>query len=209
MEKEMFVCPLCNAPHSEELQPGTLQVKCKYCGGVILVPLRLSGLYDHCPVHPNLLSVGLCSRCGRKCCEQCLHVLEMGRTTVYLCPTCTKRHQHEQRAAFYCSILAGLAILPIVSLAAFRPRSSPSAFGSALTFVLFGLVAIMAILCGAFAEPVSSDVPTLEETRHPKGSPGSTWAVCPICNAGYFYGAVRIGPERTVTCQNCGRQFQL
>lgn len=86
-EQESIVCPFCGAPYADVVPHDVVHVKCKYCGGVILLPSHLS-VVPRCPNHPDTIAVGLCSRCLQGFCKDCLHIqqLEGGRT--YLCPKC-------------------------------------------------------------------------------------------------------------------------
>jgi len=214
MERQAFLCPLCNTPHNEELQPGTLQVKCKYCGGAILVPSRLSGLYIACPDHPESQSVGLCTSCGRSCCERCLYV--MGGppgATQYLCPQCINRALAKWTSPRPWDCLIGLSLVIIACGIAFLVYGSGArAIELSLNFMFWG---VMLLACGLRGKTIRIGLPpTLrekrqEEERALKGSPGFTWAQCPHCGASYFYDSARIMSDRTVLCQNCDRRFSL
>ncbi len=93
-EREVFLCPFCGAPFREFIPAGVTQVKCRYCGAIILVPPRLGGPVQRCPNHPDVLAVGLCTSCGRSYCARCLHIMRVTEKTSgqllysYICPSC-------------------------------------------------------------------------------------------------------------------------
>jgi len=87
LERETLTCPFCGAPHRGVIPSGTVQVKCKYCGGTILVPSSA----PCCPGHPEVLAVGLCNDCGGSYCDSCLYLAKIKEATLYLCPGCYKK----------------------------------------------------------------------------------------------------------------------
>jgi len=65
-------------------------VKCKYCGGTIIVPPYFSGEVRRCSSHPDVLAIGLCNDCGGSFCEACLHFYDVEHGTLHLCSSCFK-----------------------------------------------------------------------------------------------------------------------
>lgn len=95
-ESEVLLCPFCGAPYRELIPPGTVQVKCHYCGVNILIPPRLGGPIQSCPNHPESLAIGFCNGCQRSFCANCLFLVKIsqsgGEITVsniyFLCSKC-------------------------------------------------------------------------------------------------------------------------
>ena len=77
----IFFCPYCGAPHKEPVPVGVVQVKCHYCGSMVLVPPLLGGAFQRCLKHPESLSVGMCNVCNKSYCDQCLQVIELTDTS--------------------------------------------------------------------------------------------------------------------------------
>jgi hypothetical protein len=57
--QEAIVCPFCGAPYAGVISHDAVHVKCKYCGGVVLLPSHLS-VVPRCPNHPDTIAVGGC-----------------------------------------------------------------------------------------------------------------------------------------------------
>jgi len=94
MERGALVCPFCGALYRGSIPSDAVQVKCKYCGGVIVVP-RLEGIVPRCPNHSDAFAIGLCNDCHRSFCERCLYILTVTGydVNIYVCPNCLeKRH---------------------------------------------------------------------------------------------------------------------
>lgn len=122
-EKEPFLCPFCGAPQRTIVPSGTVQVKCQYCGGVILVPPWLSGKTLRCGNHPERLSVGICNDCGRNFCGECLHIYHLKtrdtKATLYLDRSCLRKRYADKASKIVWSgiLLLGYGIFSaIVSL---------------------------------------------------------------------------------------------
>jgi len=118
-EEEAFLCPFCGAPYRELIPAGVVQVKCRYCGSLVLVPPRLGGLVKRCPNHAETLAIGLCSKCNEGYCDYCLHILWTEHGDVYLCENCLEKQRKGQKWArlFFVLLIAsgvGLLILPRV-----------------------------------------------------------------------------------------------
>jgi len=92
LEGETLTCPFCGAPHRGVIPSGTVQVKCEYCGGTILVPSSAS----RCPNHPDVLAVGLCNDCGGSYCDSCLYLYKIKDATLHLCPSCFKKRKAKE-----------------------------------------------------------------------------------------------------------------
>ncbi len=94
MERGAFACPFCGALYKGSIPADAVQVKCEYCGGIIVVP-RLEGIVPRCPNHPDAFAIGLCNDCSRSFCERCLYILTVTGydVNIYVCPSCLeKRH---------------------------------------------------------------------------------------------------------------------
>lgn len=76
------------APYSFPIPAGAVQVKCQYCGAIILVPPSLGGVVRQCLNHPETLAVGLCNDCGQSFCTRCLYVLNAQGGRLYVCAKC-------------------------------------------------------------------------------------------------------------------------
>ena len=99
-ESKPFYCQFCGAPQRSPIPSGTVQVKCNYCGGLLLVPPWLGGVACRCPYHPEKLASGKCNDCGNSYCEDCLSTYnlrtEHEEVALYLCPECLRRRQADK-----------------------------------------------------------------------------------------------------------------
>lgn len=204
MDREVFLCPFCSALLREELAPGTYEVKCKHCGGVVLVPSRLSGLDGQCSNHPRSRSVGLCTNCRQSFCEQCLHVIALGDKNLYLCPTCTAEYIRSYFNKSPYLIVVGA----LMFLVGFFPVLPVSIWTRSIPEMLM-LYGVGMLLGGVFVRFHRPAVPTLEKKWHDDMKYSVTWAECPHCKVGYLYGPDRIGANCAVMCLNCNREFKL
>lgn len=82
------------------ISPGTMQVKCQYCGGLVLVPPWMGGKTLRCANHPERLAVGFCNDCGRNFCPVCLRIYHLetrdARATLYLDTACLRKRYAEK-----------------------------------------------------------------------------------------------------------------
>jgi DNA-directed RNA polymerase subunit RPC12/RpoP len=204
LDREVFLCPFCSAVLRAELSPGTSEVKCKHCGGLVLVPSRVSGLDGQCPNHPGSRLVGLCNNCRESFCEQCLHVIGLGDRNLYLCPTCTTMYIRSYSKKSPYLIVAGALIF----LVGFFQILPATVWISSISeqLVIYGLAMLLGGLLVRFHFPA---VTTLEKKRRSDIEYSVTWAECPHCKVGYLYAPSRIGPDCTVMCLNCNREFKL
>lgn len=92
----MIICPFCGGVYRESISLGTAQVKCKYCGGAILVPPHLGGAGWSCPNHPDVLAVGFCNDCGGRYCDACLYFYSIEHGALHLCPACFKARKSKE-----------------------------------------------------------------------------------------------------------------
>jgi len=138
----LFLCPFCGAPQRMIIPDGTLQVKCPYCGGVILVPPWLGGKTVRCVNHPERLAVGVCNDCGRNFCAECLYIYNLrardAKATLYLDQKCLRKRYAEKANK---TMFSGMAI---VAYGVFFSMIS-LAFGIFISLA-FG---IFIIICGA------------------------------------------------------------
>lgn len=93
---EMIICPFCGGVYREPISLGTAQVKCKYCGGTVLVPPHFGGEIWRCPNHPDVFAVGLCNDCGGRYCDSCLYFYSLEQGTLHLCPDCFKARKSRE-----------------------------------------------------------------------------------------------------------------
>ena len=114
MGEGIFTCPFCGAPYGEFIPSGVVQVKCRYCGGIVPVTPRLEGLAKRCSNHPETMAMGLCLDCGESVCDRCLNIVE-DRGKHLVCPSCLKRRRENHvlatRMIGVLSLLFGLIIL--------------------------------------------------------------------------------------------------
>jgi DNA-directed RNA polymerase subunit RPC12/RpoP len=98
--KRLFTCTFCGAPQRMIISPGTMQVKCQYCGGLVLVPPWMGGKTLRCANHPERLAVGFCNDCGRNFCPVCLRIYDLetrdARATLYLDTACLRKRYAEK-----------------------------------------------------------------------------------------------------------------
>ena len=113
MERERLVCPACGAGQKQMLSPDALQTVCEYCGSVILVPRRLTGLTRRCHNHPDSLAMGVCHDCGRIFCEDCLVVWTYRRADMYVCLSCRNERTRTRRLEFWSFVATGGFLLCI------------------------------------------------------------------------------------------------
>ena len=136
--KRLFTCTFCGAPQRMIISPGTMQVKCQYCGGLILVPPWMGGRTLRCVNHPEKLAVGICNDCGRNFCPECLRVyrLETGdaNATLYLDTACLRKRYAGKANK---GIWAGILLLAYGILSAFV------SVGFGVLFIIFscGIIA--------------------------------------------------------------------
>lgn len=99
-EKRLFTCTFCGAPQRTIIPQGTMQVKCHYCGGLVLVPPWMGGKTLRCVNHPERLAVGFCNDCGRNFCPVCLRIYDLetrdARATLYLDTACLRKRYAEK-----------------------------------------------------------------------------------------------------------------
>ena len=137
MKPETLVCLHCGAPYREIIPAGTVQVKCKYCGGAILVPAYLGGPVQRCPNHPDVLAVGLCNDCGGSYCDSCLSLYNVEHGTLHLCPNCFKVRETDKATIFL--IIGGLVLLGGFLFMAFAPSLSQAIFAGVFFIGVFAL----------------------------------------------------------------------
>lgn len=106
-KREAFHCPFCGAPYRELIPAGTVQVKCRYCGAMVLVPPRLGGLLQLCPNHHEMLAVGICNECGKNFCGDCLFVTNVvgsgegaQKGYFHFCPDCMKKKEEREKTGW-------------------------------------------------------------------------------------------------------------
>ncbi len=135
MENETLACPYCGALYRDAIPQGTVQVKCEYCGGNIMVPTFFGGVIQRCTNHPNILAAGLCNDCGRSYCDNCLSLESVENGTLFLCPACRARREGEKTRGF---LLLGMFMFALGILALLlAPEPVEGTFGLIL-FAFFG-----------------------------------------------------------------------
>jgi len=156
-EQEAIVCPFCGAPYAGVVPLGVVHVKCKYCGGVVLLPSHLS-VVPRCPNHPDTIAVGLCSNCIQGFCRECLHLHKVEGGSTYLCPRCLQGRRTDQAWVF----IAIGAIGFLLALFSFATSFSVGAF---LLFVLFLSVPSIAYGIYILKRPLQFFAPTIQEIQ--------------------------------------------
>lgn len=138
--ENVLVCPFCGAPHGEVIPVGVVQVKCHYCGAMVVVPPQLGGVVQRCPNHPEVLAVGLCNDCGRSFCDRCLYLFEVEHGKLYLCSKCFEsRSGTKNTAAILMLVLSAVCFILF-----FAVVMTPVSSGGGPAFeVLFGAVALL------------------------------------------------------------------
>jgi len=133
--KEPLVCPFCGAPQTEIVPAGAVQLKCQYCGGIIVVPPALGDNAYRCPNHPQKLATTRCNDCSGAFCDSCINSYELryreGGANLFLCRDCLHKRETEKARG---GILVGAFVM---------------ALGSALTLLVIQPVGIFGILAGA------------------------------------------------------------
>ena len=156
MENEILTCPYCGALYRDTIPQGTVQVKCKYCGGNIMVPTFFGGAIQRCTNHSDVLAVGLCNDCGRSYCGNCLSLERVENGTLFLCPTCRSRRDSEKTTRL---LLLGAFMLiigiPFVFLA---PTPQEGIFG----LLFFSFLGSPFFIWGIYRTLTPPDVRTLK-----------------------------------------------
>jgi len=143
LEKETLTCPLCGAPYRETIPSGVVQVKCRYCGGTILVPPALGGEVYRCPNHPDVLVVSLCNDCGESYCDSCLYFYDVRDGTLNLCPSCFR---NRQTAGAKGILTVGILLFLLASFAVV----STSAVGDKLLSGFFLVISLPMVVWGIY-----------------------------------------------------------
>jgi hypothetical protein len=113
---------------------GTVQVKCKYCKGTILVPPEFGGAIVRCPNHPDILAVGLCNDCSGNYCDNCLYLYKVRDGTLHLCSNCVKKRETQGATV---TLILGALISLVGFLFIFIP--DPEAVVRGLIFIIIGI----------------------------------------------------------------------
>jgi len=137
LEHEALICPFCGAPYREVIPSGTVQVKCKYCGGTILVPTQLGGETRRCPNHQDVLAIGLCNDCGESYCDSCLSFYHVEHGTLHLCPNCFKERETEK--VQWALIMGVLVLLAGFFFISFAPSSEDAVVSGVFFIGVFAL----------------------------------------------------------------------
>lgn len=98
-------CPFCGAPQGKTIPYGTVQVRCKYCNGLIMIPQSMSTCMEQCPNHPNRAVSEKCNDCGEYFCDLCLQTYDLTTRSgeiisIYLCPHCLERRRLKENAEY-------------------------------------------------------------------------------------------------------------
>jgi len=142
LEPETLSCPFCGAIYREVIPSGTVQVKCKYCGGAIVVPAYLSGEVRRCSNHPDVLAVGLCNDCGGDFCGACLNYYDIEHGTLHLCPRCYTDREAKRALG---AVVSGFIVLFFGLLMLLVGSGSG---GGVLVAVFFGAIGLAFIAYG-------------------------------------------------------------
>jgi hypothetical protein len=117
-------CPFCGAPQGRAIPYGTVQIRCKYCNGLIVIPRSMSIDMEQCPNHPDRAVSEKCNDCGEYFCDLCLQPYDLltrsGEVvSVYLCPRCLERRQlkkYEDCTSFGIASLLGAVLIAVFVL---------------------------------------------------------------------------------------------
>lgn len=158
MEHETLTCPFCGAPYRETIPSGTVQVKCKYCAGTILIPPYLGGEVRRCPNHPDVLAVGLCNDCSGSYCDGCLYLYNVEQGVLHLCPNCFKERESDKAAkAFLSGVLAFFLGFLFIGI------SQNSGMGVTIALILGGFFGFPFIAYGVYKSVHLPEGVTLKE----------------------------------------------
>ncbi len=105
-ERDVLACPFCGAPYTEAIPRDVVNVKCKYCKSIILLPSNLS-IVPRCPNHTDTIALGLCNRCMQAFCKKCLHYERRNGENIYLCSNCLESRKKDRA---YGLIAVGVAM---------------------------------------------------------------------------------------------------
>ena len=140
---EALTCPFCGAPYRETIPAGTVQVKCQYCGAIILVPPSLGGVVRQCLNHPETLAVGLCNDCSQSFCTRCLYVLNVQGGRLYVCAKCYENRTAKGKIAAVLSFVLALIFLAAIPFLMASPAASSDIGG--VFRILFYAILLLAI----------------------------------------------------------------
>jgi hypothetical protein len=163
-ETRPLVCPFCGAPQSAVVPAGVVQIECKYCGGLILVPPWMGGEVHRCPNHPDKLATGKCNDCGENFCDECLSAYTLrsreDNAVLYLCPDCLRKRRTDRANAV---ILQGVAFVFIGTLLGLVVWSAA---------IITGLLGVGIIAYGASQRAVPAKEPTTREQQGEEAKEG-------------------------------------
>ncbi len=121
-ENVILKCPYCGAPQERTIPVDVMQVKCKYCNGLIVVPPSIGKGLNRCRDHPEKVASGRCNDCGGYFCDDCLQTYDFktrdGSALLYLCPDCLReRYLKKANGIIYAGIfclLVGLLLAIVI-----------------------------------------------------------------------------------------------
>ncbi len=164
-ENVTLKCPFCGAPQEKTIPVGVVQVKCKYCSGLIVIPPSMSKGAHRCRHHPEKTTSGRCNDCGEYFCDRCLQtydfITEDGSALLYLCPDCLRgRVLDKANHLIYIGIAA--LLMGIFSAIIGPPLVLPSAI-----LALIGVAVIADSFLRRHKAPkgTSIDEPQIEEEK--------------------------------------------
>ncbi|MEM3785547.1 MAG: hypothetical protein QW667_07380 [Candidatus Bathyarchaeia archaeon] len=149
MTKEAVTCPFCGAPYREIIPADTVQVKCNYCGVIILVPPHLGGIARQCPNHPQTLAAGICNDCGQSFCTRCLYVFNIKSGKLYICAKCYENRNHMKSVAAVVSLALALIFFAAIPFLLTLPRVSSDVGGIAR--VMLGAISLLTLSAIGFS----------------------------------------------------------
>ncbi|GEM_PF-3543939 len=151
---EALTCPFCGAPYRETIPAGTVQVKCQYCGAIILVPPSLGGVVRQCLNHPETLAVGLCNDCSQSFCTRCLYVLNVQGGRLYVCAKCYENRTAKGKIAAVLSFVLALIFLAAIPFLMASPAAS-SDIGGVFRILFYAILLLAISAVGLFIKPKS------------------------------------------------------
>jgi len=206
MNERGFLCPICGAPIREMILDGATQLKCRYCGGTVLIPSSYEssyhtlGVVKKCANHLNTPSVDTCQSCGRAFCSRCLHIVFGLEGRQYYCPECVIEKLGERRVLGKGASVVGIVLLVLCVMLLSSIPDQTTVFGLAGVIVGGGFCLLSSGLYEILHRPTWTTI--RDEQQAGAGR-------CPFCGAFYLYRYGAVSEDGSVKCQNCGKTFPL
>jgi hypothetical protein len=158
-KEEAFTCPMCGAPYRMLIPADVIQVKCTYCGAIVLVPPHLGGAIQQCPNHPDALAVGICNDCDGNFCDRCLYLFEARDATLYLCSKCYKNRKGSGLLSYGVAGAVATVMVMVAIIGFANPGNGNVPTSVSIAFIMLGGLLFLGIMAGALSyekkEPLS------------------------------------------------------